>query len=40
MNNWGNIFFGIIMLHLLIGFGYVLYKLNAKQKPKTGNQEE
>jgi hypothetical protein len=33
MDTPGKIFFAIIMLHLLIGFGYVLYKLNGKQKP-------
>jgi hypothetical protein len=32
MSNLGMIFFGIIMLHLLIGFGYVMYKLNGKKK--------
>jgi len=35
MDATGMIIFGIVMLHLLAGFGYVLYKLNSKQKPKT-----
>lgn len=37
MSNLGMIFFGIIMLHLLIGFGYVMYKLNSKKK--VGDKE-
>jgi hypothetical protein len=35
MDTTGKIIFGIVMLHLLIGFGYVMYKLNAKPKSKT-----
>lgn len=31
----GNIIFGIVLLHLLAGFGYILYKLNSKQHPKS-----
>ena len=32
------IVFGIAMLHLLAGFGWVLYKMN--RKPPTGGDEE
>ena len=33
MNITEMIIFGIVMLHLLIGFGYLMYKLRAKRKP-------
>lgn len=30
-----NIIFGVVMLHLLVGFGYVLYKLSSGGKGKN-----
>jgi len=34
MDTAGIIVFTIIMLHLLIGFGYIAYKFNPKKKGK------
>ena len=31
MDSMGMIIFGIVMLHLIVGFGYILYKLNGKK---------
>lgn len=35
MDNTGIVIFIIIMVHLLAGFGFILYKLKSKQKHKT-----
>jgi hypothetical protein len=32
MNTYGIIIFSIVMLHLLVGFGYMIYKLSSKGK--------
>lgn len=36
MDTSGMIIFAIVLLHLLIGFGYVMYKLRGKAKDRTG----
>ena len=38
MDTTAIVVFGIVMLHILMGFGYVIYKLNHKPAPK--NQQE
>jgi len=35
-----NILFIVVMLHLLVGFGYVFYKLNFGGKKKTDKPDE
>jgi hypothetical protein len=35
MDFTGQIIFLIVLLHLVIGFGYVMYKLSAKKKPES-----
>jgi K+ transporter len=32
----GAIFFAIVMLHLVVGFGYVMFKLKSKGEGKGG----
>lgn len=32
MNNMGNIIFIIVMLHLVVGFGYLVYKFRTPKK--------
>ena len=34
MDTFSVIIFAVVMLHRLAGFGYALYKINGKQKPK------
>jgi len=34
MDTTGTIIFGIVMLHLIIGFGYVVYKLKRRKEIK------
>lgn len=35
------IIFGIILLHIIVGFGWVVYKLQFQKKdPKNDNQNE
>lgn len=42
MDTTGIIIFSIIVLHLLVGFGYMAYKLGPKKKDKSapGNHAE
>lgn len=35
MDTTGIVIFGVVLLHLLIGFGYLMYKLTYKRKPKA-----
>lgn len=41
-NFWNYIFITVIMLHLVVGFGYLMYKLSPKKedKKKEINHEE
>lgn len=32
--------FGLVLLHLVVGFGWLLYKLEIQKKTKDENREE
>ena len=38
--DWGTVFFYIIMLHLLVGFGYAFYKIEFGGRKSGQNTEE
>ena len=34
------IFFGIVLLHLVVGFGWLIYKLEGPKKPDDNQQPQ
>jgi hypothetical protein len=40
MNIWVKIGLAVIVLHLIIGFGWLIYKLSPKKSDKTKNETE
>jgi len=35
MTIWVKLIIGLIVLHLVVGFGWLIYKLSPRRKPKT-----
>ena len=39
-NFWYYIFFAIIILHVIVGFVYLVYKMSPKKKDKTDENKD
>ncbi len=37
-NFWYYTIIAVVLLHILVGFGYLIYKLSPKKKDKTKNE--